>query len=287
MTNYGRGSIPYFEVTLDHLEQGNPEAELALGRHYHYGYWDNPAESDGSLADFAEAGERLTARMCEWAGVRDEITLLDVGCGFGGTIASINERFDGVDLVGVNFDIRQIERAQRQVVARPGNRVGFSGGNAMALPLPDNAFDIVFAIECAFHFPDRQQFFHEAWRVLRPGGVLAMTDFACAERTQPLFRGSARTFSRILSPWFGHWDLTYTLPDFHAAATRAGFVSVAAYDITAPTLPSFTAWKYLTRTIIQNRIASELFNFFEWLHHTGQLSYMSLIYRRPEQLVET
>jgi cyclopropane fatty-acyl-phospholipid synthase-like methyltransferase len=36
---------------------------------------------------------------------------VDVGCGFGGTIASLNEHFSDLQLTGVNIDLRQLDRA--------------------------------------------------------------------------------------------------------------------------------------------------------------------------------
>ena len=44
------------------------------------------------------------------AGIADGQHILDVGCGFGGTVASLNENFSRVHLLGVNIDERQLER---------------------------------------------------------------------------------------------------------------------------------------------------------------------------------
>src|SRR5262249_40386438 len=130
----------------------------AFARHVHWGYWPDPAAADGSAEDYARAAERLCRRVCAAAAVRDGLRVLDVGCGFGGTLASLNERFDGLHMVGVNIDLRQLDRARLLVRPSPGNAVRFVEADALSLPFADASFDVVLAVECIFHFGDRAAF---------------------------------------------------------------------------------------------------------------------------------
>jgi ubiquinone/menaquinone biosynthesis C-methylase UbiE len=229
-------NLPYFDLVLRQLESKNREFELAFGRHVHWGYWPEPSRADQTAEDYAKAAEALTWKVCEAARVGEGQRILDVGCGFGGTVASLNEKFTGLDLVGVNIDERQLERARRMVPARPGNRVEFRYGDACALPFPDQSFDRVLAVECIFHFPDRRQFFDEAARVLKPGSYLALSDILPAAWFAPLARLGAR--SRELSELFGQCK-ECTLSGYRRLARESGLEVVREENITGHTLPTY------------------------------------------------
>ncbi len=59
--------------------------------------------------------------------------------------------------------------------APPAARAAVTRGDATAMPFPDACFDRVIAAEVLEHIPDDQQAMHEIARVLRPGGLAAIT----------------------------------------------------------------------------------------------------------------
>src|SRR5690606_71198 len=91
--------LPYFDALLNLLDRGDPNVERAFGRHVHWGYWPDPRQADGSAEDFALAAERLAEMVYTAAEAQDGQRILDAGCGFGGTVASLNGRLRNAELI--------------------------------------------------------------------------------------------------------------------------------------------------------------------------------------------
>jgi len=115
--------LPYMDFFLEAFEEGDSEVIKSFGRHAHWGYWEAPTEANGSGEDFAKAAEKMCSQVYVAANVGNGQSVLDVGCGFGGAIASINEGFTNMKLVGLNIDERQLERARNEVKAAESNQV--------------------------------------------------------------------------------------------------------------------------------------------------------------------
>src|SRR5690349_5084989 len=126
---------PYFDALIEAYRRG------ATQRPVHLGYW--PGRDDG---DFARAQARLDEVMIESADIRDGQSILDIGCGFGGTLARINDHHHDMRLAGVNIDDRQLAIC-RAIVPRAGNALALHLADATALPFADATFDRVFCIE--------------------------------------------------------------------------------------------------------------------------------------------
>ena len=228
-------NLPYFDLILSEIEKQNKDMEQVFGEHIHWGYWENPKLANGSIEDFQHATKALSKKLLELASIVDGKEVLEVGCGFGGTISLINDEFHNLKIVGVNIDQRQIDRAKEKVFEKNGNDLSFIQGDACKLPFNDNSFDIVLAVECIFHFSDRNKFFSEANRVLKDGGRLVLSDFVLSFNFPKLFNVSLKK-SGI--PFYGNIQLC-TCEAYESLAKSNRFEIEEIEDINDSTLPTY------------------------------------------------
>jgi ubiquinone/menaquinone biosynthesis C-methylase UbiE len=237
--------LPYFDQILERIAD-DPSAELrsAFARHVHWGYYADPEQLDTSVEGYVRAAEALTDKVVALAALSDGHTVLDIGCGFGGTLAHIAERRRGCRLLGLNIDLRQLRHArhgQHLSAASDANRVALVQGDAAALPFADQSADAILAIECAFHFPSRRRFFREAARVARPDARLAMTDFVLREGALADLARWVDGADRPAIDFYGTNQTPLTSAAYERLGQGAGFELVHDEDITRHTVPTYQA----------------------------------------------
>jgi erythromycin 3''-O-methyltransferase len=140
-------------------------------RYHNMGYWRSPED------DLDDAGENLALLLAEHAGFGAGDRILDAGYGYGDQDFLWLRRYGPAKVVGLNVTPSHVRFAQAK--ARElglTDKLDFREGSATEINFAPGSFDRVVALESAFHFVSREDFFKQAYGVLRPGGVLAAAD---------------------------------------------------------------------------------------------------------------
>lgn len=178
---------------------------------------------DGKELGPAAHTRHLAARI----GIRPGARVLDAGCGVCGPAVELARAVPGVTVEGITLSPEQAETARGRIEAAGlAERVRVTLGDYHALPFADGTFDLVWFLESAGHTIDLGRMLREAQRVLKPGGRIYVKDTFVPETPLTAAEQKAQDdFCRL------YVYRIFTLAEFAAAATAAGFQDVRAQSI--------------------------------------------------------
>jgi ubiquinone/menaquinone biosynthesis C-methylase UbiE len=155
---------------------------------------------DAPLGFWERIGKRTIDRLALSAGAK----ILDVGCGTGASALPAAETVGAKgSVIGADLSARLLDRARSKAKARGITNVEFRVADMTSLGYPDGHFDAVVSVFSVFFVPDMEGLVRELWRMVRPGGKLAVTTWG----------------PRIFEPAYARWQtaLRQERPDLYSA----------------------------------------------------------------------
>ena len=206
--------------------------DLFLRGTKHFGFY-RPGDS---AWNWQPALRRMEDRLAQELALPAGAWALDAGCGVA-DVASRLASVHGLRITGIDILDFNVQEARKRIKRRQlDSQVSVCSMSYSELKFPDEAFDGVYTLETLVHAADAETVLAEFYRVLRPGGHLALFEYS---------RDPEENMSSRAAEAFRFVNEHAAMPSFqrfeHGVLERllekVGFRSITVEDISANILP--------------------------------------------------
>ncbi len=223
------------------------------GDHVHHGLWiTGRASADDAVL-------QLLGRVAQEADLQPGDRLCDAGCGYGAGSRYFADKF-GAEVTGLTISTRQHEYA---VSALSEHSPTFLLQDWLSNTLPKNTFDVVIAIESLAHMADKDRFFEQAARVLRPQGRLVVCAWLADVEASPWAE------RRLLAPICreGRLPGLGTEREYRTMLKQHNFAVDAYSDVSTQVART---WTICTRRVIRGMVTNPRYLRYLTSRHSNQ-----------------
>lgn len=221
-----------FDVDIDHIRKHYDRLSflyrLLWGEHIHHGYW----EDDESVQ---QAQIKLMERLAEKAAIPKNATVLDIGCGVGGSAFWLAKQYN-CRVTGLTISPVQARMAGRKASAMGlRDRVQFQVVDANLWQPEAESTGVIWIMESSEHFRNKPEFFRRCAFALKPKGILAVCAWLRGDK--PMQSDEQQLVAAIGKAMFS--ASLNTLREYETWMREAGLQVETAQDITQNIAPTW------------------------------------------------
>lgn len=223
----------HHKKVVSYFKESKLGYDIVLGGSKHFGYYPDGTSNIREK----KAQELMQDLLAKTLRITKNQTILDAGCGQGIVSAYLAKKY-GCSIIGITivpFEIYKAKILAEKLGVIPN--VEYSLMDYSNTNFEDNKFDAVYAIESFVHSPDADATLKEFFRILKPGGILAIFDYTISHDNG--FTAYEKKMFDIIVERTAMGSIKDMRHDsFADLLKKAGFDSISQKDISRNVLPS-------------------------------------------------